>query len=135
MTDRAHRSSEPNLQQVRDTLTRAVRRLMDSRRGLQDSIVLIRQSMRRDGTRGALHGDVLLNRMEHLQRLAVMTGESAVKLAKLGQRLENQPDQAESILQHVLLLCRSVDDQLRTERDDARNLLRLIHQPATQKTA
>lgn len=127
ITNQTHR-------QIRASLRLAVERLANCHEGLNRSIRQIRAALNRPGTRGSQHAILLESRMAHLERLARMTQESTGVLNEYGRQLQADPDDPNDVLQRMLAFARSVDDQLRCERREARDILHAMHEsPATPK--
>lgn len=125
ITNQAHR-------QVQVSLELAAERLGSCRDGLNRSIREIRAALARPGTRGSSNARLLNARMDHLERLARMTGESAGALNEYGRQLQEHAGDPNEILQRLLVFARSIADQLQCERSEARDILHAIHvSPAT----
>lgn len=122
MADQNNDPVGPDFAQIAPALKEAMAGMLTCQQGVQRSMAAIRQSLDSSGTKGAVHRDMLIRKIEALRNLSALCNKGAKRLAVAAAKATQECSE-QKVLTELQGVSRFMADQLHSEQTDARRIL------------
>ncbi len=122
MVEQNMETAEPDFTRIEPAMKEAMAGLLTSQQGIQESITMIQHSFGRSGTKGAIHQDMLSQKVQALQNLAKLCDKVARQLATVAAKTSRAYSRRK-VLAELQGINRFMADQVHSEQIDARRVL------------